>query len=88
MRNISKVNNRDTRTTSLLLTYFTLCSGVPIVNFQQVNTGWEKDLSSSNKVFIRAKRRRSSLQACAKSMQIMFEVVEANWLGDEKAQVF
>ena len=42
-----KVNNKDTRTmpgvvqVSLLLTYFTLCSSVPIINFDQVNVDWE-----------------------------------------------
>ena len=30
-----KVNNKDTRT------YFTPCSSVSIVNFEQVNAGWE-----------------------------------------------
>ena len=29
-----KVNNKDNRT------YFTLCSSVSIVNFEQVNAGW------------------------------------------------
>ena len=39
-----KVNNEDTRTTlvSLLLTltYFMPCSGVSIVNIEQLNAGW------------------------------------------------
>ena len=47
---IFKVNNKETRTVSLTLfgclfvnieyTGFTHCSGVSIVNFEQVNTGW------------------------------------------------
>ena len=45
-----KVNNKDTRTTSstsfwclycYLWTYFTTCSSVSIVNFEQVNAGWK-----------------------------------------------
>ena len=45
-----RVNNKDTRTTSLasfwclcclLWTYFTPCSSVSIVNFEQVNADWE-----------------------------------------------
>ena len=32
-----KVNNKDTRTTT---TYFTPCSSVSIVKFEQVNAGW------------------------------------------------
>ena len=44
-----KVNNKSTRTTpgivlvSLLLTlkYFTPCSSGSIVNFEQVNAGWD-----------------------------------------------
>ena len=39
-----KVNNEDTRTTlvSLLLTltYFIPCSGVSVVNIEQLNAGW------------------------------------------------
>ena len=39
-----KVNNKDTRATSLTLlltlTYFTYCSSVSIVNFEQVNDSW------------------------------------------------
>ena len=31
-----KVNNKDTRTTP----YFTPCSSVSIVNFEQVDAGW------------------------------------------------
>ena len=46
-----KVNNKDTRTTPLaswwclysyLWTYFTPCSSVSIVNFEQVNDSWER----------------------------------------------
>ena len=44
-----KVNNRDTRTTPwrhsnvfiVNVTYFTSCSSVSIVTFEQVNAGWE-----------------------------------------------
>ena len=32
-----KVNNKDTRT------YLTPCYSVPIVNFEEVNTGWAKE---------------------------------------------
>ena len=40
-RTTPKVNNKDTRMSLLLtLTYFTLCSSVSIVIFEQVNTGW------------------------------------------------
>ena len=48
-RNIFKVNNKHTRTTPFgsfwflycqLKTYFTPCSSVSIVNFDQVNAGW------------------------------------------------
>ena len=35
-----KVNNKDTRTTPPMV-YFTPCSSVSIVNFEQVNAGWE-----------------------------------------------
>ena len=36
-----KVNNKDTRMSLLLtLTYFTPCSSVSIVNFEQVNASW------------------------------------------------
>ena len=44
-----KVNNKDTRLTSMVSfwcrycerrTYFTPCSSVSIVNFEQVNAGW------------------------------------------------
>ena len=36
-----KVNNKDTRTTAMAtaMAYFTLCSNVSIVNFEQVNAG-------------------------------------------------
>ena len=34
-----KVNNRDTRT--MPMAYFTPCSSVFIVNFEQENAGWE-----------------------------------------------
>ena len=34
-----KVNNKDTRTTPLA-TYFTACSSVSIVNFEQVDANW------------------------------------------------
>ena len=49
MWNRFKVNNKDTRTTSLvsfwclycyLWTYFTPCSSASIVNFEQVNASW------------------------------------------------
>ena len=33
-----KVKNKDTRKTS---SYFTPCSSVSIVNFEQVNAGWD-----------------------------------------------
>ena len=33
-----KVNNKDTRTT---LTYFTPCSSASVVDFEQVNAGWD-----------------------------------------------
>ena len=37
-----KVNNKDTRTMPLAYkTYLTPCSSVSIVNFEQVNAGWE-----------------------------------------------
>ena len=45
-----KINNKDTRATPLpsfwclccqLWTYFTPCSSVSIVKFEQVNAGWE-----------------------------------------------
>ena len=48
-----KVNNKDTRTTSMtsfwcfyceLWTYSTPCSSVSIVNFEQVNAGWVRGL--------------------------------------------
>ena len=39
--NMFKVNNKDTRTTDAI-TYFTPCSSVSIVNFEQVNSGWDK----------------------------------------------
>ena len=51
MWNLSKVNNKDTRTTPMpsfwclyckLSTYFTPCSNVSIVNFEQVNADWER----------------------------------------------
>ena len=37
-----KVNSKDTRTTPVALAslYFTRCSSVSIVNFEQVNAGW------------------------------------------------
>ena len=36
-----KVNNIDTRTTPLAYwTYFTPCSSVSVVNFEQVNVDW------------------------------------------------
>ena len=38
--NMFKVNNKDTRTTDAI-TYFTPCSSVSIVNFEQVNSGWD-----------------------------------------------
>ena len=38
MWSMFKVNNKDTRTMSIA--YFTPCSIVSIVNFEQVNTGW------------------------------------------------
>ena len=34
-----KVSNKDTRTTPA---YFTLCSSVSVVSFEQVNGGWDK----------------------------------------------
>ena len=34
-----KVNNKDTRTTPMA--YFTPCSSVSIVNFEQVTADWE-----------------------------------------------
>ena len=34
-----RVNNKDTRTTSLT-SYFTQCSDVSTVDFEQVNAGW------------------------------------------------
>ena len=42
-----KVNNRNTRTrceicSKLTITYFTPCSSVSIVNFEQVNAGWAR----------------------------------------------
>ena len=37
-----KVNSKDTRT------YFTPCSSVSIVNFEQVNAGWVKEKRSSD----------------------------------------
>ena len=43
---VNKVNNKDIKTTPgvilafLLLTYFTSCSSVSIVNFDEVNAGW------------------------------------------------
>ena len=49
-----QVNNKDIRTTPLasfgnlyckLWTYFTPCSSVSIVKFEQVNAGWEKHSS-------------------------------------------
>ena len=39
-----KVNNRNTRTRCEIcskLTYFTPCSSISIVSFEQVNAGWE-----------------------------------------------
>ena len=40
-RTTPKVNNKDTRMSLLLtLTYFTPCSSVSIVNFEQVNASW------------------------------------------------
>ena len=40
-RTTPKVNNKDTRMSLLLtVTYFTLCSSVSIVIFEQVNAGW------------------------------------------------
>ena len=35
-----KVKNKDTRTTPLA--YITSCSNVFIVNFEQVNAGWDR----------------------------------------------
>ena len=35
-----KVNNKNTRTTSLVFLYFTPFSRVSIVNFEQVNVSW------------------------------------------------
>ena len=37
-----KVNNKDTRTTSLTWTYFAPCSSVSIVNFAQVNADCDR----------------------------------------------
>ena len=37
-----KVNNKETRTTSLTWTYFAPCSSVSIVNFAQVNADCDR----------------------------------------------
>ena len=39
-----KVNNKDTKTTSMA--YFTPCSDVSIVNFEQVNADWVRTQSN------------------------------------------
>ena len=64
-----KVNNKDTRTTpmaslvSLLLlwTYFTPCSSVSVfvVNFEQVNAGWVRELIRLNCEFLSEFRSQS-----------------------------
>ena len=54
MWNLFKVNNKDTRTTSMTSFWFLYCwlwidftrsSGVSIVNFEQVNKSWDGDIS-------------------------------------------
>ena len=49
-----KVNNKNTRTiceicSKLTITYFTPCSSVSIVNFEQVNGGWVNNCYSEKK---------------------------------------
>ena len=55
-----KVNNKDTKTTPMalfwclcyLLTYFTPCSSVSIVNFEHVIVSWEAHLWTAASVSI------------------------------------
>ena len=35
-----KANNKDTRTSPVVLVPFKLCSSISVVNFEQVNVGW------------------------------------------------
>ena len=48
--NMFKVNNNDTRTTPLAYTYFTPCSSVSVVNFEQANADWSNIASFLSKV--------------------------------------
>ena len=62
-----EVNNKDNKDANgivlvslLFLTYFTLCSTVSIVNFEQVNAGWER-LSQMSKFAIKKLTKAMSL---------------------------
>ena len=57
-----RVNNKDTRTTllasfwyryCLIWTYFTPYSSVSIVNFEQLNAGWETEVDDVDELFLR-----------------------------------
>ena len=51
-----KVNNKDTRTTSLVAD-FTRCSGVSIGDFEQVSAGWNLNLRIQNNFLVSKKQK-------------------------------
>ena len=50
-----KVNNRNTRTRWEIEIYFTPCSSVSIVNFEQANTGWGSKLKKITELIAKEK---------------------------------
>ena len=52
MWNMYKVNNKTTKTTNIEHFSFEhishLCSSVSIVNFEQVNAGWDAEMNATN----------------------------------------
>ena len=62
-----KVNNKDTRMTLperrqrrsgiFIVTYFTHCSSLSIVNFEQVNAGWVSEAGAGYKNLCKKKKK-------------------------------